>query len=147
MTSEDATSIGPVEVLVVEFEGNRFTGELAPALSALVDAGTVRILDLVLVLKTADGTVVSYDLAELPDGADGAYARFEAGTSELLSEEDIAEIAAGLDPESSVGILVWENVWASRFAQAVRNAHGRVLLNERIPHEIVERALAALAPS
>jgi hypothetical protein len=142
-SEEEAAPMGPVEVLVVEFPGNRFTGEIAPAIVELEDAGLVNVLDLVFVSKDADGTVTWFELPSLPDEIASAFAPLDHGR-ELLSEEDIADVADGLDPESSIGVVVWENVWAARFANAVRNAHGRVLLNERIPREEVEKAMLAL---
>jgi hypothetical protein len=142
-SEEEAAPMGPVEVLVVEFPGNRFTGEIAPAIVELEDAGLVNVLDLVFVSKDADGTVTWFELPSLPDEIASAFAPIDHGR-ELLSEEDIADVADGLDPESSIGVVVWENVWAARFANAVRKANGRVLLNERIPREEVEKAMLAL---
>ena len=136
--------MGPVEVLVVEFPGNRFTGDIAPAIAELEDAGVVNVLDLVFVSKDADGHVSWFELPGLPEEVASAFAPLDHGPRDLLSEEDIADVADGLDPESSIGVVVWENVWASRFAKAVRDAHGRVLLNERIPREEVEKAMLAL---
>jgi hypothetical protein len=145
MSSDEEAPVGPVEVLVVEFPGNRFTGEIAPAITELEDAGLVNVLDLVFVSKDADGTVTWFELPNLPDEIASAFAPLDHGPGDLLSEEDIAEVADGLDRESSIGVLVWENVWATRFAKAVRDAHGRVLVNERIPHEEFEKAMLALS--
>jgi len=144
MSSEGETPMGPVEVLVVEFPGNRFTGEIAPAITELEDAGLVNVLDLVFVSKDADGNVTWFELPNLPEEIASAFAPLDHGPRELLSEEDISDVADGLDPESSIGVVVWENVWAARFTNAVRNANGRVLLNERIPREEVEKAMLAL---
>src|SRR5262249_31957181 len=128
MSSED-TPMGPVEVLVVEFPGNRFTGEIAPAITELEDAGLVNVLDLVFVSKDADGRVPWLGLPSLPEEIASSFAPLDLGPRDLLSEDDISDIADGLDPQSSIGVLVWENVWASRFAKAMRDANGRVLLN------------------
>ena len=133
MSSDEEAPMGPVEVLVVEFPGNRFTGDIAPAITELEDAGLVNVLDLVFVSKDAEGKVSWFELGGLPDEIASSFAPLDHGPRELLTEQDIADVAEGLDPETSIGVLVWENVWASRFAKAVRDANGRVLLNERIP--------------
>jgi hypothetical protein len=144
MSSDEQAPMGPVEVLVVEFPGNRFTGDIAPAITELEDAGVVNVLDLVFVSKDADGRVSWFELGGLPREVATSFAPLDHGPRDLLSEEDIADVAEGLDPESSIGVVVWENVWASRFAAAVRDAKGRVLLNERIPRDDVEAAMGAL---
>src|SRR4029078_722957 len=105
MSSEGESRMGPVEVLVVEFPGSRFTGEIAPAIVELEDAGLVNVLDLVFVSKDADGTVTWFELPSLPDEIASAFAPLDHGR-ELLSEEDIADVADGLDPESSIGVVV-----------------------------------------
>jgi hypothetical protein len=145
MSSEEEAPMGPVEVLVVEFPGNRFTGDIAPSITELEDAGLVNVLDLVFVSKDADGAVTWFELGSLPDEVASSFAPLDHGPRDLLSEEDIADVAEGLDPESSIGVVVWENVWARRFAKAVRDASGRVLVNERIPRGEVEAAMAALS--
>jgi hypothetical protein len=102
----------------------------------------VNVLDLVFVSKDADGHVSWFELGRLPREVASSFAPLDHGPRDLLSEEDIADVAEGLDRESSIGVVVWENVWASRFAAAARDAKGRVLLNERIPRDDVEAAMA-----
>src|SRR5262249_25399218 len=123
-------SYGPIELLVLKFPGSRFTGELAPALGELVGSGTIRLIDLLFVNNDADGAVL---IAELDDLADGVITTLDPLVAELaglLSEDDALRFAAGLEPNSSEALVVFENAWASRFAQAVRNAHGEVVFNE-----------------
>jgi len=137
-----ADSIGPVDVAVILFDGNKFNGDVAPALADLNDSGTVRIIDLALVRKGADGTatVIEANDADVADTFEGvSETQFD-----LLSEEDLAEIADGLEADSSALVVVWENTWAARFAAAVRGSRGRVITQERIPRETVLRAIAAL---
>jgi hypothetical protein len=135
-------SYGPIELLAVRFPGNRFTGELTPALEELVESGTIRIIDLLFVSKDADGTVLIAELDELGDGVVTALEPFVSESSGLLSEDDAIHFASALEPNSSEALLVFENAWASRFAQAVRNAHGEVIFNERIPRTVVDTLLA-----
>ena len=133
--------IGPVEYMVVAFPGNQFKGEIAPALGDLVDNGTIRVLDLAFIMKDAEGNVVG---AELEDAGSEVINAFEALTFErggLISDNDIIEIGEALEPESSAAILVWEDLWAARFADAVRNAGGVLVDIQRIPHEIVQAAI------
>jgi hypothetical protein len=135
--------IGPVEYIIIEFPGNRFNGQIVPALKELVEKELIQIIDLVFIKKDANGVVTSIELT----GADDEYASFEELDGEvggLLNESDIHEAASGLALNSSAALLVWENVWATRFAEAVRGSGGRVLINERIPHSAVEAAFAAL---
>jgi hypothetical protein len=134
--------LGPVEYLLIGFPGNQFTGKIAPALAELVDAGTIRILDLVFVKKDPDGsiTVVEYDaLAEAPE-----FAALDGEAGGLLNDEDIADAAEALDPDSSAALLVWEDAWAAPLAAALRDAGGVLIAGERIPHDTVEQALQTL---
>jgi uncharacterized membrane protein len=135
-------SIGPVEYGVVAFPGNKFKGEIAPALGDLVESGTIRIIDLAFVIKDSDGNVAA---AEIEDAGSEVLQAFEAITYQrdgLISENDIAEIAAALAPNSSALVMVWEDLWATKFSDAVRNAGGIVVALERVPRDVVEEAIA-----
>ncbi|MFF3210304.1 DUF6325 family protein [Streptomyces sp. NPDC002886] len=137
-----AESIGPVDVAVVAFDGNRFNGDVAPALRELQESGVVRILDLTFVRKERDGAVSVVELAD-SEVAD-QFERVLGEEYDLLSDEDLETVAQGLAPESSALVVVWENAWATRLASAVRASNGQVLFMERIPRDSVERAVAAL---
>lgn len=137
-----ADSIGPVDVAVIAFEGNEFNGDVAPALAELHDSGTVRVIDLAFIRKEDDGST-SFVEVEDADVAD-AFARVIGQPFDLLSDEDLTEIASGLKAGSSAMVVVWENSWAARLAAAVRNSHGSLIAQERIPRENVMRAIAAL---
>ncbi|MEU9135707.1 DUF6325 family protein [Streptomyces sp. NPDC048404] len=133
--------MGPIDYIVVEFPGNRMTGEGLPILVDLVDRGLIRILDLLFVRKDADGSVVGMEVADF-DG-DGALdlAVFEGVSSGLLGEDDIEEAGKALEPGNSAGILVYENVWAAPFATALRRGGAQMVASGRIP---VPAVLAAL---
>jgi uncharacterized membrane protein len=137
-------SIGPIEYLVVAFPGNKFKGEIVPALAELVENEIIRILDLVFIIKDEEGNVGAVELAELdPDHEAAAMSDIAQIDRGLLNEEDIQLAGEALENNSSAGLLVFENVWATKFAEAVRNADGRLVANERIPHEVVQAAMAA----
>ena len=134
---------GPFQVLVVKFPGNRFSGEIVPALRDLVDKNIIRIIDVVFVRKDQDNSVQAFELNELPPDELTAFEGLTAETGGLLNEDDVEGVANQLEANSSAGLLVWENVWASSFAQAVRNADGQVLVLEPIPAGTVEAAMKA----
>jgi hypothetical protein len=134
--------VGPVEYLVVGFPGNKFTGKIAPELKALVDSGTVRVLDLIFIGKDVDGSVVVFEVDELDGVAE--FIAMDADVGGLIGESDVAHAAASLEPNSSCALLIWEDVWATKFAEAVRDAGGVVLEGARIPHELIASALESL---
>jgi Family of unknown function (DUF6325) len=115
---------GPVDYVVVEFPAgqSRFTGEMAAALTELVARGLVRVLDLLIVRKNDDGSFEPFELADLDDREVGELRAFEKNVAELLAEDDVAAIAAAMEPGSIAGVVVWENAWAAPFASAVRRA-------------------------
>jgi hypothetical protein len=135
-------SIGPVEYIILGFPGNNFKGDIAPALAKLIDSETVRIIDLVFILKDADGNVTTFEFDQLEELA--PYATLQGEVGGLVNEEDIAYAANGLEPNSSAALLVWEDTWAAELAEAVRGAGGVVLEGARIPPDLVDAAFAEL---
>jgi hypothetical protein len=134
---------GPVEYIIVGFPGNKFNGEIAPELGKLVDSGTIRILDLVFITKDADGNV---DAVEFEDHDDVAlFNALEGEVGGLISAEDIDYAAADLEPNSSAALLIWEDVWATPFIEAMRASGGVLIEGSRIPHDLIEAAEAELA--
>ena len=134
-------SIGPVEYLIVAFPGNQFKGEIVPALAELVEAGTIRIIDLAFVLKDADGAVVAAELGDLDSDVFKAFDALSPEGLGLLNEEDLAAAGEELEPNSSAALLVWEDVWATKLRDAILNAGGEVLDLERLPYEVVQAAV------
>ena len=132
--------IGPVDYAIIAFPGNRFRGEIAPAIADLVDAGTIRIIDAAFVAKDAEGNTVAMEMTELdPDVQEGLEkAGIEVGG--LFSDNDLMDAAEGLEPNSSAALLVWENVWARQVAQTMRDAGGVLVAFERLPHDVVQAA-------
>jgi uncharacterized membrane protein len=133
------SSIAPVEYLIIGFPGNQFNGEIVPALTDLVQSGAVRILDLIFITKDEDGEVTAFEYDELDALMPlGAVAEESMG---LLNDEDVEMAAETLENNSSAAFLVWEDLWASRFAAAVRDSGGVFIAGERIPHDIVQAAI------
>ena len=135
-------SIGPVEYIAIAFPGNKFSGEIVPAIKELQDAGTIRVLDLVIISKDGDGNVTGIELSEASPEQQAALAVLGIQSRNLLGQEDIEDIGAALDPNSTAGLMIWENVWAARFAQSLRAADGILIANGRIPAALVEDVLA-----
>lgn len=135
-------AIGPVEYLIVGFPGNEFNGEIAPALADLVESGTIRLLDLVFVAKDADGNVAIVEYDE-HDGL-RAFAEIDGEVGGVISHEDIDHATHDLPANSSAAVLVWEDVWATPFAEAMRNSGAVLIEAARIPHDLIEPLVADL---
>lgn len=136
--------MGPIDYLVIEFPGNRMTGEGWPILVDLVDRGIIRILDLAFIRKDEDGAVMGLSLQDL--GEDGVeLAVFEGAGSGLLGDDDLAEAANAVEPGCSAGVLVYENTWAAPFAAAMRRSGGELVAFGRIPINALLAAVDAEA--
>lgn len=139
-------SLGPIEVLLVAFPGNQFNGEILPELERLVEAGTISVVDGLLVTKLADGEVIFAEFGE--DDANPDVARL-AGlldqVESLISDSDVAELAEGLDPDSSAALLVFEHTWAKPFRDAIVGSGGVVAADFRVPGLVVDQLLNELA--
>lgn len=140
-------AVGPIELLVVKFPGNQFKGEIAPALQELVQSGTIRIIDLIFAIKDEEGTLAIVELNAL---GDETLAVFEPEPSELsgsLTEDDARTLSGGLENNSSAAILLFENTWATKFVDAMRNANGELILIERVPRVVIDELIAEVAAS
>jgi len=135
-------SVGPVEFITISFPGSQFKGEIVPALVELVDSGLIRIIDLVFISKDDDGNVVSFEYDAIPDLV--GFDELEGEADGLFNDDDIERAAEAIEPGSSAALLLWEDVWAAKFAEAVRNANGFIVDGARIPHFVVEAAIEAL---
>jgi hypothetical protein len=133
---------GPVDIVILGFPGNKFTGRIAPAIMDLVQSGTIRILDLLFVMKDADGVMTTIDIQDLDPEAGPAFLEVNVAAPGALSAEDAEELADDLPPETSALMVAFENTWASKFVEAVRAADGFVIDQIRIPADVVDAALA-----
>ena len=138
-------AVGPVSILAIQFSENNFRGEILAALYDLVKSGTVKIIDVVAVVKDADGKVTAQEVNQLAPAAVAIFDPLNAEVTGLLSYDDIHDIGAKLENNSSAGLLVLEHVWADRLAQAIGNANGKIVTNQLIMPEVVEEQLAAIA--
>ena len=143
MTERSLDELGPVDYLVVEFPAGHqnFTGEGATELVRLHDAGIIRLMDILILAKDADGTVDAMELSDLAEL--GELARLEAQLAQTLAEDDVANLAAAMDPGSVAGVLVYENLWAAPFGAAMRRAGGQLIANGRIPVQALIAAVEA----
>lgn len=138
------TALGPMELIVLGFEGNRFTGEITPALIDLVDRGIVRIIDLAIIVKDEAGDALILEMQDLSAEVATAMTRLAGEITGLMSEADLNELAADMKPNTTVAAFLCEHLWATRFATAVRGAGGTLVLSERIPGDVVDAAHATL---
>ena len=138
-------SLGPIELLVVKFPGNKFTGEVAPALKDLVEGGLIRVIDILFVHKDQDGEMTVLEINDLDDDE---FSRFDPVVSDItgmLTPDDARWFSQGLENDSSGAIMLFENAWATRFRDALLNANGELVLNERIPKAVIDELVATPA--
>ena len=131
--TDSIDELGPVDYLVVEFPGSNFTGEIMPEMVDLVQRGVVRVLELVVIKKADDGSFEALEFDDLTDDVFGELREAERKLANLLSEDDVAAVVEALEPGSTAGLLIYENLWAAPFASAVRRAGGQVVAGGRIP--------------
>ncbi|MFF8196421.1 DUF6325 family protein [Streptomyces bobili] len=135
MSVDEFSEMGPVDYLILEFPGNRMTGEGLPLLLDLVDRHIIRVLDLSFVRKDEDGSVRALKLADMDGDGQLDLSVFEGAASGLLGDDDLEEAAAVLEPGNSAGVIVYENLWAAPLAAALRRSGARMVANGRIPTE------------
>ena len=135
--------LGPVDYVVVEFPAgaSNFTGEMAKELLALVDAGTIRVIDVLILTKNEDGSVDAMELSDIPNL--GPLQKVEAELADLLAADDVVNLAAAMEPGSTAGVLIWENLWAAPFASAARRSGGQLIANGRIPIQAIIASIEA----
>ena len=138
-------ALGPIELLVVKFPGNQFKGEIAPALKELIDSGTIRIIDLIFGIKDEEGTLAVLELDALGDESLHVFKPAPSELSGTLTEDDARSLSGGLENNSSAAIMLFENTWATRFVEAMRNANGELIMNERIPRAVIDELIAEVS--
>ena len=138
-------TFGPIDFIALEFPGNRFKGEILPDMLELVDKEIIRIIDLVVIMKDQDGQVIVRELRELDPAHIEMFNPLKAEVSQMITQGDIDAIAEQLDNNSTAGLMLIENLWAKKTQQAMLDANGRLVMFERIPHDVVEAALADIA--
>jgi hypothetical protein len=143
MTEQALDGLGPVDYLVIEFPAGEadFTGEIAEELVRLVEAGTIRLIDAIVLTKDADGSVDAVEFEDLEDL--GPLVALEAELAELLAADDVEQLANAMEPGSVAGVIVYENLWAAPFAAAARRAGGQLIASGRIPIQAIIASLEA----
>jgi Family of unknown function (DUF6325) len=135
--------MGPISYLIVEFPGNKMTGEGFTALVDLADRGLITILDLMFVRHDTDGSIRAVELADIDRDGRLDLAVFEGASSGLLDDSDVADAKSVIKPGSSAGILIFENRWATPFIQALRRGDAQLVAAGYIPQDTVAAALDA----
>jgi hypothetical protein len=134
-------SIGPVDYMIVAFPGNQFKGEIIPALKELTDSGTIRIIDLAMVMKDGDGSVKALEVSDLDSEFGNALSSLLGNGGGLFNADDLEAAGEELEPNSSAALLMWENVWATKFKDAMVNAGAELWDFERLPADVVQAAI------
>ena len=142
-TDASLDELGPVDYIVVEFPVGKsnFTGEMAKELLALVDSGTIRVIDILILTKNEEGSVEAMELSDIEEL--GPLQAVEAQLAELLAADDVEHLAAAMEPGSTAGVLIWENLWAAPFASAARRSGGQLIANGRIPIQAIIASIDA----
>jgi hypothetical protein len=143
MTETSLDALGPVDYVVVEFPAgaSSFPGEMAEELVALVDSGTIRVIDVLILTKDEDGSVEAMELSDIAEL--GPLQQLETELAELLAADDVEHLAAAMDPGSTAGVLIWENLWAAPFASAARRSGGQLIADGRIPIQAIIASIQA----
>jgi Family of unknown function (DUF6325) len=143
MTNSPLDELGPIDYLVVEFPAgaSNFTGEMVSELRKLIDGGIIRVIDMLILIKEADGSVDAVELSDVDDLGD--LQQIETELAELLAAEDVEHLAAAMEPGSTAGVLIWENLWAAPFASAARRSGGQLIANGRIPIQAIIASIEA----
>ena len=135
--------LAPIELLVVGFPGSHFTGGILPELEALVENGVITVVDALVILKDEDGTVDFLELDQIDAGEDiAALGRLLTEGNGLLSDEDVAQFAAALEPGSSAAALVFEHTWFMPLRDEILDSGGILLANMRVPGLVVDEVLS-----
>ena len=145
MSATEIDELGPVDYLVVEFPAGKsnFSGEMAAELASLVQSGTVRLLDLLMLHKADDGTVEAFEIDDLDEDQAGELLGLETEIAEILAAEDVVHLAESMENGSVAGVVVWENSWAAPFASAARRAGGQLIASGRIPTQAIAASMLA----
>jgi hypothetical protein len=145
MTNDQIDDMGPVDYLVVEFPSgsSNFSGDMARELDSLVRSGTIRLLDLLVVTKTDDGTIEAFEIDDFEELDE--LRELEKEIAEILSAKDVANLAEAMENGSTAGVIVWENCWAAPFASAARRDGGQLVASGRIPLQAIAASIEAEA--
>jgi hypothetical protein len=143
MTTTGVDELGRIDYVVVEFPPGRqhFTGEMAAELARLHETGTVRVLDVLVLVKDGDGVVDALEIDDLEELDE--LREVELAVAEILAAEDVAHLAEAMEPGTAAAVVVWENLWAAPFGAAAREAGGQLIAEGRIPIQAIIASVEA----
>jgi hypothetical protein len=139
----DDDVLGPIGYLIVEYSGNKFTGNAFLELLNLVERGLIRVLDLRFVMRAGDGSLALMELSDIDADGEFDFGVFAGVSSGLLDESDLKEAANAIEPNSAAAIMVYENRWAAPFVQALREAGASLVSAGYIPQDALLASLDA----
>ena len=138
-------SYGPIDFLALEFTNDKLKGEIMPALMELVDNKTIRVIDLVVIQKDQAGQHEALEVQQLKPEVIAIFDPLMVEISGIIQVEDIDAIAEQMENNTTAAVLLFENLWAVKFKEALLRANGRLLAQERIPYQVVDEAMEIFA--
>lgn len=138
-------SYGPIDFLALEFKGNKFKGEILKELNSLMAQKIIRVIDMVIIYKDAQGAVTVKEIQQPDVEFLAVFDPTKVATQGMIKKDDIDMIGTNLENNSTAGLLLYENLWATEFKAAVLRAEGTVLMQERIPYQVVDEVVRDLA--
>jgi hypothetical protein len=143
----NSIAVGPIDVVLLEFPGDADTKSCADAIMDLVERGSIRLYDILVIRKALDGSFSGVDLTEVTPSGVGAFHAFGGARSGLMGDDDLSKAAEAMQPGTMAVLIVFENAWAAPFVAAARDAGGEMIASERIPAQDVINALDRLEAS
>ena len=138
-------SYGPVELVVLKFEGTNFEGEVLREIQKVVDAGTIVVIDILMAVRIGDDPVRVLEVQELEDPILQRWQPIITDAGGLLSVDDAERLSANLGPDAAVALLIFEHRWVAGVADAIERAGGSVVMTERIPRVVIDQLVADIA--
>ena len=138
-------TLGPLEYVVVGFEGNRFTGKILAELRAAKEKGIIRIIDLLLIMKDENGDVTSFEMSDLSGEDAEAFGPIAGDLLEVFEPDDVEAAASNLPNNCSAGLLLIEQTWAIPLKEAILNAGGVPVVGGLVRPEVVQMIEAEIA--
>ena len=126
---------GPIDFIIVGFEGNKFDGSILKALAEAIDKGIIALVALSFVMKDDKGTVTKMNIADMGDSYMTEFSQKYKASDENVAQEDIDEVADLLQDNTSAGLLVVEQLWAKPLKKALIDANGVLISEGRIHPE------------
>ncbi len=137
-------TLGPLEYILIGFEGNRFTGQILPELRTARDKGIIRVIDLLLILKDQNGNTAVMELSDLSGEEAEQFGPMANDLLEVLTQDDVEAVANDIPNNSSAGLMVIEHTWAVSLKEAIMNAGGIPLAGGLVAPAVVQMVEAEI---